>query len=318
MKINKDEFLLYLERINLRELGDPIERRLGDHVTNLFPNYEIYWRNLVVPVTKRIEGYPKSILFDVGMRQGINEQVEDVISSSYTCFLHLVYAHMNYESQTMAYLENIYLHLGSAYDLAENFLEKNYLLLLDCADAKSEILQSLTKEAFIKLAEEWYEKNYEEFHAYYLSKGKAREIRLPSEKNLLKEFVEHKLGDKQLWKDYNGISTSIRRMRNAIVHDVRLGQIIINGQSVMPRPSAIQNYRTWRSIRSVAEGKDNNSIRETIIRDFVTYPEQAKVDIDNTEILMNKLWGKIIDIMRSELFEKKNPKLLGYYQLEIE
>ena len=318
MKIDKDSFLLYLEKINLTELGDPIERRLGNHVTQFFPNYEIYWRNLVVPVTKRIEGYPQSILFDVSMRQGINEQVEDIISSNYTCFLHLVYAHVNYESQAMAYLENIYLHLGSAYDLAENFLEKNYLLLLDCTDAKSEILQSLEKEDFIKLAEDWYEKNYKDFYTYYLSKGKAREIRLPSRKNILKEFIEGKLGDKPLWKDYNKISTSIRNMRNAIVHDVRLGQIIINGVPMMPRPSIVHNYRTWRSIRSVIEGKENHAIREIIGKDFVIYPEQAKVDIENTEILINRLWEKIIDIMRSELFDKKNLKLLKYYQLEIE
>jgi len=123
MKINKEGFQQYLERISLKELGDPIERRLGSHVTELFPNYEIYWRSLVVPITKRINGYPKSIVFDVGVRQGINEQVEDIISASYTCFLHLVYAQMNYETQEMAYLENIYLHLGSAYDLAESFLE---------------------------------------------------------------------------------------------------------------------------------------------------------------------------------------------------
>ncbi|WKZ46472.1 MAG: hypothetical protein QY306_11715 [Anaerolineales bacterium] len=318
MKINKDSFLKYIERINLKELGDPIEKRLGEHVVEYFPNYEIYWRNLVVPVTKRIEGYPNSIHLDVGMRQGINEQVENIISCSYTCFLHLIYAHMNYESQGMAYLENIYLHLGSAYDLAENFLEKNYLLLLDCTDIKSEILQSLTKEGFIKLAEEWYDKNYKDFHAYYLSKGKAREIRLPSGKNLLKEFIANQLGEDQLWKDYNGISTSIRKMRNAIVHDVRLGQIIVNGLLVMPRPSVIQNYRTWRSIRAVVDGKDNDAIRETLKRDFVTYPEQAKTDIDNTEVLINKLWGKMVDLMKNELYEKQNPKLLDYYQLVIE
>lgn len=317
MKIGID-FLSYLEKINLKELGDPIEQRLGDHVTRLFPNYEVYWRNFVVPATKRVDGYPKSILFDVSMRKGINEQVEDIISANYTCFLHLVYAHINYESQAMAYMENIYLHLGSAYDLAETFLEKNYLLLLDCTDGKSEILQSLTKEDFIKLAEDWYDKNYSEFHAYYLSKGKAREIRLPSGKNLLKEFIANRLGDKQLWKEYNEISTSIRKMRNAIVHDVRLGQIIINGVSIMPRPSVIQNYRTWKSIRSVLEEKDNNLIKETLQKDFVPYPEQAKKDIDNTEILINKLWEKIIEVMHRELFENKNAKLMGYYQLEAE
>lgn len=318
MKINKEGFLKYLEPISLKELGDPIERRLGSHVTDLFPNYENYWRSLVVPVTKRIDGYPKSIAFDVRMRQGINEQVEDIISASYTCFLHLVYAHMNYETQEMAYLENIYLHLGSAYDLAESFLERNYLLLLDCTGDKSEILQRLKKDDFMKMADEWYEKNYEEFYTYYLSKGKAREIRLPSRRNILKEFVVGVLGDKGLWKDYNDVSVSIRRMRNAIVHDVRLGQIMINGILVMPKPSFIQNYRTWRSIRAVLEGKDKNEINATLEKDFARYPEQAKDDIDRTEILMNRLWEKIIVLMQGELYEKQNPKLLTYYQLEIE
>ena len=318
MKIDEDNFLQYLERITLKELGDPIERRLGGHVTELFPNYEVYWRYLVVPVTKRIEGYPKSILFNIGMRQGINEQVEDIISASYTCFLHLVYAHMNYESQGMAYLESIYFHLGSAYDLAETFLEENYLLLLECTNTASEILQRLTKEDFLKLAEEWYEKNYEEFHTYYLSKGKAREIRLPSRKNILKEFIVGKVGDKELWKEYNEVSISIRKMRNAIVHDVRLGTIIISGALVMPKPSIIQNYRTWRSVRSVFEENNKTKVEEILKRDFAKYPEQAKDDIDKTERLMDKLWGKIITTMRNELYEKKNRKLLAYYQLELE
>jgi hypothetical protein len=318
MKVNTNSFLQYLEQITLKDLGDSIEVRLGDHVTKLFPNYEIYWKNLVVPVTKRVEGYPESILFDVGIREGINEQVEDIISASYTCFIHLVYAHMNYEFQEMGYLESIYTHLGSAYDLAETFLEKNYLLLLDCSDIKSEILDSLTKEDFIKMADEWYEKNYKEFYDYYLSKGKAREIRLPARKNILKEFVEDKIGDHLLWKEYNEVSNSIRKMRNAIVHDVRLGSIIINGTLVMPKPSIIQNYRTWRSIRAVLNEKDKGKVIDVLNRDFAQYPEQAKIDIDKTEVLMDKLWGKIFALMCDELFEKKNPKLLAYYQLEIE
>ncbi len=66
------------------------------------------------------------------------------------------------------------------------------------------------------------------------------------------------------------------------------------------------------------EGKDKNQVAETINRDFAKYPEQAKDDIDRTEKLMNKLWGIIIAIMQSELFEKKNQKLLVYYQLELE
>ncbi len=72
------------------------------------------------------------------------------------------------------------------------------------------------------------------------------------------------------------------------------------------------------SASSTIAGKDKDSIKEIINKDFATYPEQAKVDIDHTQILMNKLWGKIIDIMQNELYEKGNPKLLAYYQLELE
>jgi len=67
------------------------------------------------------------------------------------------------------------------------------------------------------------------------------------------------------------------------VHDVRLGQIIINGVLVMPKPSFIQNYRTWRSVRAVFDGKDKDEINNTIRDKFARYPEQAKDDIDKTE-----------------------------------
>ena len=33
---------------------------------------------------------------------------------------------------------------------------------------------------------------------------------------------------------------------------------------------------------------------------------------------MDKLWGKVIALVCAELFEKKNQKLLSYYQLENE
>ena len=89
----------------------------------------------------------------------------------------------------------------------------------------------------------------------------------------------------------------------------------ING---MPKPSIIQNYRTWRSIRAVLDEKDKGKVVDILNRDFAKYPEQAKIDIDKTEVLMDKLWGKVITLVCVELFEKKNQKLLSYYQLENE
>ena len=44
-----------LERFNLDEHGDRLERRLWPHLREKFPLYEVLWRRYIVPLTHRLE-----------------------------------------------------------------------------------------------------------------------------------------------------------------------------------------------------------------------------------------------------------------------
>ena len=110
--------------------GDSYEKKYWPFFKERFPNCETFWRYFVVPSTKRIElevSEPNERRID--HREGISEDIQDITSFHYSMFINLIYCYDHLEKFGLSSFEDFYLHLGSACDLAEDFLLKTYLLI---------------------------------------------------------------------------------------------------------------------------------------------------------------------------------------------
>jgi hypothetical protein len=310
MQVTLDTLRQLLNTASYKANGDPYEQQFGDLLLGHFPNCERFWKMFVIPLTERMAGYPIALLNNIRFRQGMNADLEDIAAIHYSMFLNLVYAHVHLQSPILSSLEDFYVHLASACDLVDTFLEKSYILLLKCRGGQTKILQALTRDEFLCMAGEWYDEKYRTVYDYYLSRGKFAQMKLPSRDDLVKEFVKDYLDQNSLWKDYAGHSKSVREFRNVIVHDVQVGKFMCNGVVFIPKPRAIQSYRTWRQVFSV---KDPNVFR----RDFAALDQQLKEDLDLLKSTLNQLWELVIHELELEFYQKDKTVLRHLYQLQI-
>jgi len=288
--------------------GDSYERLYWTFFKERFPNCETFWRYFVVPSTKRIELEIKDPNERIRFREGISEDIKDIASFHYSMFLNLIYSYDHLQNFRLSSFEDFYTHLASACDLVEKFLLKTYLLILECTDQKSEILQELKKEDFLKIAEKWYDDNYSKIYGDYLKKGKTVPIKLPSRQNILDEYFKD-LGD---WKEYKRYTQKIKEYRNIIVHDVQIGKIItIGGITLVPKKEKIQDYKKWSDVFAVQQ--DIQKLKN----DFINMKEQMILDIGRLEIILNNLWAKPINDMKKLFFEDKNKILLDKYNIDL-
>jgi len=306
----------FLDQISFNSNGDGKERRYGCFTSGYFPNCEKFWRLFIVPLTKRLEGYPEQPSDDIKHRRNISPELEDISAVHYSLFINLVYAYTQLENSYLSKLEDFYVHLVSTCDLAEIFLEKCYLLLLKCRGRQSKVLQRLTHEEFIKFADKWYEEKYTAVFEHYLSSGKYASMKLPSHNLLVKEFLVEYLGQGPVWKDYQSHSRPIREFRNVVVHDIQVGGLKINGKAYIPKPKAIQEYRTWRKVFAVKDlaVKDQDAI---IDRDFADPAKQLPEDLHKLESILNIIWGFIINEFKLEFYSEERKVLRNLYQIEI-
>ena len=312
MKVDSTAFSRYLARVSFKDHGDSYEQQFGSFTIKDFPNCQKYWQTFVVPITKRIEGYPNSLSPDIHFRQSIDAQLQDISNIHYSAFLNFVYAHVHLEVKMLSSLEDFYVHLGSACDLIEAFFEKWYLLLLKCRGESTKILQSLSRDEFLKLAGDWYDKRYAALFEYYISKGKSPVLRLPTRENMFKECMEQYFRQAVIWKEYEDHSRVIREFRNVVVHDVQVGRLIVNGTEIfIPKPTVIQNYRTWREVAAAS-----NDINQ-ITHDFSPLSQQLKSDLEKLESIANRLWETVLKELEVEFYSPERNGLREMYQIEF-
>jgi hypothetical protein len=186
--------------------GDFFERNHWMLFKSRFLNCETFWRYFVVPSTKRIELRVQDPNERIRHRDGISEDIKDIASFHYSMFLNLIYSYVHLLDFKLSSFEDFYIHLGSACDLAEDFLLKTFLLSLECTGQKSRILQELKKEDFLKVAERWYDDHYSKVYEHYLKKGKFLQIKLQNSENVLDEYFKDDRG----WRQYKRCSQMIR------------------------------------------------------------------------------------------------------------
>lgn len=288
--------------------GEDNERLHGHLLAELFPNSEKFWKQFIVPLTNRIDQTITNPQNSIHPREGTSNELHDIGSFHYSIFYNFLLADLAIKTRHPSYFESFYTHLGSICDSAEEFLMEIFFLNLECTNTQSEVLEKLSKESFITLAEEWYDSNYENVYEHYLSKGKPPPMKLPMRASVLEEYCVNS----QAWKDYRRFSQKIREYRNVIVHNYQIASVLFpNGVSYVPKKEKIKNYKRWNDVFS---GAANPQIFE---RDFVNREEQMIQDIHEMMVVLNNVWDKPIADMSNLFFTEKNHILLQKYNLEL-
>src|SRR5262249_24896474 len=108
----------HINTLTLATDGDSNEQQFWPHLNDQFPNYEVFWRDIVTPMTRRIE-LPLGASRRHERRGGIAEDVWEISYINYSVFLNLVGAFQHLQQPVMFSLGNFYTHLATACELAE-------------------------------------------------------------------------------------------------------------------------------------------------------------------------------------------------------
>jgi hypothetical protein len=310
MQVNRRDFEEYLETADFNDCGDPFEQKLGHYLAETFPNCERFWQVFVVPTTQRVLGYSSGRLLCGGIypRKGIRAVLQDIAAAHYSVFFNLAFAHMHLEDRRLYSHEDIYLHLGSACELADRVLGMWHLTRLKCHGEKSEVFSPLDWDEVVAAAE-GYREEYEDPTEYYLKHRRTQPIYLvPAEIHLVGEA----LGTLGYGGDYENIRNRIKAYRNAIVHDVRIGRCLTpEGKRLVPKLSKIHQYRTWRAVTKVVDNSD------IVQRDFAEPFAQAAASIRKLEESLNEIWDKLIEDFLDEFYSDEGTALRELFKIKF-
>ena len=298
-----------LAALHLANDGDDMERRYWPSITEHFPNYEIFWRELVAPMTKRIET-PIDNPARHQRRDRIANDLWEISYTNYSLFLNLAYAADHLALPLKSSFGNFYGHLGSACDLAEDFLLATYVFVSDCRGQETCYPPTLSKEEFLDIAGKWYDRDYANLYDYYQKKGKMRPLYLPSRPMVLDGYFGH---EHEGWINFKKISAEIRPYRNKVVHDVAMGAVLAGGGKyhLVPKKRCINNYGKMHAVQEAANDP------ERLKRDFIIREEQMSYDLRTFQTALNLVWEKPLADLRLLLYSERNASLLQRYDLEL-
>jgi len=278
--------------------GDYYEKSYWPLLKDRFPNCEDYWRHFVVPITRRMEANVTDQRKRTLPREHVSEDILDLASLHYSMFMHLVCGYDHVMNPRLSSFEDFYTHLAAACDLAEDFLLKAYLLVIECTGGRAGVSQLAKREDSQRLAEDQHENPPE--------KGGPTPMALPGRQGVLDEYF----GSSDDWREYKLHARKIRDYRDAIVRNIQIGRVIVAGDIVLvPRKEHIQDYRKWPSVFAAAE--DPNRLQSH----FIDMKEQMIQDTETLEVMLNKLWHRPISDMKRLFFDDKNAVILGKYQI---
>lgn len=282
--------------------GDSEEKRYWHYLNEDFPNYEKFWQQFVVPLTKRIE-LPKGNPERIRIREEISEELEDINMAHYSVFINIIQAHKRLETQDYSNFEDFYVHLGSVCDLSEDFLLKMYFLTNACKNRHSKIIQELSEDEFLSIAKNYYKNNYKKAYEYYQRKSRMPIIKIPDIPDILSDFFEEN-NAKGAYSSYKAFSQEIRQYRNVIVHCPQIGSIFLDdGTKMVPKKKKIGNYDTWRKVFAAARSP------RTLREDFISPHLQMNNDLRDLKRLINSLWDTVL-LNINNLQHEKNYLLL--------
>lgn len=302
MKIEFEKLLAIVNTTSYKNGGASTEVMYGHYLEKDFPNSELYWKKFIVPTTNRLYGNNHLEKLNTDNREGISADLLDIGSFHYTIFSHL------FQAENNLIFENFYVRLGSICDLVEEFLLLVYLIKLCCTGQQSKIWERLTKDEFLEIAGNWYDKNYLTLYDLYLKKGKHIPIEIPRRNNILKEYYS----DDSSWRKYSLFSQGIKTYRNKIIHYYILARLHDQyGNWYIPKKEKVNKYRRWADLQKAISGIT------LIPEDFIEENTQMIGDLDEMKRVLQVLWEKPINDMNELLYVQKNELLLKKYNLEF-
>jgi hypothetical protein len=289
------------------DAGDEAERTYWPLFKERFPNCERFWQVFVVPTSKRLELTPGEPGFQ-NRRDGVSEDFWTIALRHYSLFLQFIYASWHLRLTAPSSFADFYSHLGTACDLAEDILLSSYLMILDFKGMQSPILQGLSKEEFVRIAGDYYDKHYSKMYDNYHSKGRNSPLHFPPRLDMIKEY----LGESPTYLNYTKYAALLRGYRNVVVHDHLIGMVHTPlGSPLVPRKEKIGNYRRFYAIERAASNV------EKLNSDFILQQEQMIGDFAELQHRLNDLWSKPIEDVQGLLLKERNPKLLAKLNLTL-
>lgn len=303
LTFSEAEFRTWLESLSFANHGDKPEQDHHALLKDEFPRNELFWRSFVVPLTKRLSNDHAGPR--IHFRDGVDPLLQNICGANYSLFVHLAFAKRILEDWNDTSLDAIYTRLASAFDVFEGVVIKFHVLLCECAGGKSPLLDELSRDAFLKLAGEFYDEHYPTLRQHYLTIGKKPPaIEVPTRPSLLNEFFK---GHPRR-AEYHTTSGQIRAFRNAIVHDVRVGMLTTeDGSTLVPKPSCVWKYRQWHQVQHAATDSS------LVAKDFCEVKTQCQTDVCRSIEIINALYEVIVDRFKSEFFSAAPSRLRDYF-----
>ena len=271
--------------------GDDFERQFGRLVTVRFPRLESFWQQCIVPLSTRIDQKPG---IPAKIRKDVDEDVRLMSYAHYTTFLHLLYARFRYNElvaclgsrvSPFGAFYSVYAHLGSACDLAEEFLFHVRVVTVEClgnpADAN-------------RLRTDWEKRKYRKGWRH----GK------------IDQYFAHSL-QSRFWDEYKKFTNELRKYCNAVVHHVAMGAHVdlADWTHRVPKKEKISNYT---GLTPVLEATP-----QVLQKDFISMEPQAASDLDALERRLHRLWKRPYDELTRMLYRNRNRDLLAKYRLAL-
>jgi len=285
LDVKKEEYIAWLAKNSFAADGDYYEQKYHKSVLDTFPRNEEFWRCFVVPLTNRIEQGNKD--HSIHFRDGVDDLLQYVSGASYSLFVHLAVAQEQSSNWTDFSLDGVYARLASSLDVFEELAIRLHLMMNEFEGVQSKLVQELTLEEFLKIAEENYKTEYPNIYKYYISNGKKpKPLNIPTGPNILKECFNEKLKS----SGYNKLAQRIRPYRNAIIHDVRLGSLKDGGGKIwIPKAEAVSQYRRWSQIDAV---KDDHV---KVQKEFCEVQKQCADEVRSAKETFNELYGDLLN-----------------------
>lgn len=270
-----------------------------------FPRLEEFWRVFTVPLTKRLTGQPS-----IDFRDGVDPVLQYISKANYSLYIHLTAAKRILTNWDQMSLYAIYSRLASAFDVFEALVIKFYLVICECRNLRSPLLTDLSEEKFLEGAKKYYQENYSKLHGLYLSVGKRPpSITIPAKSDI---FDEYYAGNPHR-KTYQRVSKQeIRRFRNLVSHDVKVGELQ-RGESeiLVPKSSVIGKYAQWSDVAKVA---DDASM---IAKDFCEVKAQCTYEVARTCEILNALYEQLLDDFEEEFYTSERLTLRDLFGIEF-
>ena len=229
--------------------GDLYEKRFWPLLREAFPNYEVFWGNVIWDFTQR-EQLSGTELERLQLVSWLPREIQILCQCHYTVFRSLSYIGVTKDLARYAQqvpedlyivlenerMKNIYAHFGVIQDMANRITS----LLVSIGEAlagkppKPKTLDELQKDLAV-----WYDKRYEKafdrfvkFHrpASFQVHGRGQDLSQIAP-DMVKRYID--LFDERL-----------SRYRN-LLHNANMGRVISEGQFWVPKPEFIEELSLW-------------------------------------------------------------------------